>query len=500
MLSSFLRMLRVLPIAVAIATPALAQQANDSLFKRVGTLPTPRQMHGSAVLGDFLYVFGGELGSLTDDDLWTDTVLKSPVSPDGTIGAWTETTKLPGFRSYIMNSTLALNDTVYIVGGAQEDRAKENKENTSTAIFSRPDANGDLSPWQKTPPFQGKGLNCFPVVSTPGYLHVLGGLTGLNTVASGVQSGKVAPDGQILGWEKSEAMPSPLWFHNAVALGGRVWVWGGLITPEGHSKVNANVFSCPILSSGKLGSWRTEPIVTPTNFYSASMSSAGPYMLSFCPVMEGANATSDIWFTSVTSNGLAPWQRVPTNLPVKRYIAVAPDYRRGNVYIPGGRVKSGNGSAANFDQGVYMFGLSSKARKEAPDETQDYAAAKTYTYQTEFKLPEGALPGFLAYPDARKVAAGTPDTPGKPLVLYFNTKAAKTCQQQNELLNTPEFQALQDKAVFAWIDVQEWSQLKTQLGIYRVPTWVIYDTKGAERGRATKAVQAANISTVLGGL
>jgi hypothetical protein len=71
-------------------------------------------MHGAAVLGDYLYVFGGAKETLG----WTDSTQVAPVYPDGSLGAWLETTPLPENRHYIANGTVTLNDVVYIAGGA----------------------------------------------------------------------------------------------------------------------------------------------------------------------------------------------------------------------------------------------------------------------------------------------------------------------------------------------------------------------------------------------
>lgn len=53
-------------------------------------IPDPRQMYGTAVLGDYLYVIGGN-----NKNGYLNTVLKASIMPDGTLGKWTFTTPLP---------------------------------------------------------------------------------------------------------------------------------------------------------------------------------------------------------------------------------------------------------------------------------------------------------------------------------------------------------------------------------------------------------------------
>ncbi|MCC6548242.1 hypothetical protein IT570_13845, partial [Candidatus Sumerlaeota bacterium] len=353
-------------------------------------------MHGSVVLGDFLYVIGGELGALDDTDIWSETVLKAPLLADGSVGQWTPTTSLPQKRAYIGNSTIALNDVVYVVGGNITTTAY------NTALYSKPQPDGNLGPWIASPPFSTVGLAFFPVVATPGYIHVLGGADKQTRVSAATMSGRIGPSGEIMGWEAGPVMPSPLWFHNAATLGGKVWVWGGLPT-ESSKDVSNRVFSAAILSDGRLAPWREEPTKLPVPMYMGVPSSAGPFMMSFCPKKLGKNnateTTSDIYFTSINPGlgGLKPWTSMKSSLPVRLYLAAAPDYRRGRVYIPGGRVKRGDANAndpGQFDNGVFMFTLSPKAREEYKNEAEVAETVRTgsYTYQKADILPATAVP------------------------------------------------------------------------------------------------------------
>ena len=473
-------------VLALFAAPISAQQ--ELTFSKVGMLPTYRQMHGSVVLGDYLYVMGGELGGVQGKDIWTNTVLKAPLQANGSVGQWTPTTPMPQKRSYIGGSTMALNDVVYVVGGSNQSEAY------NTAIYAKPQADGSLSPWIQSPPFSTVGLSNFPVVATPGYIHVLGGADISSRISAATMSGRIGPSGEILQWEAGPRMPSPLWFHSAATLGGKVWVWGGL--PENKSsKLSNRVFSAAILSDGRLAPWKEDPVKLPVNFYMGVSSSAGPYLMTLCPkTFENGKTvpSSDVYFTSITPGlgGLKNWTSVPSNLPVKLYLAVAADYRRGRVYIPGGRKKGGDGpnAADFFDPGVFMFTLSAKARSEYKDEAEAAETVRTgsYTYQRADILPATAVPGFLSLNAARRFSIA--EAPRKPLVLYFHKEGTKTCGEQVDILKDPAFAELSKQAGFAWMDTETWPQLRSQLGIYRVPTWIVYNANTQELGRATQVV------------
>jgi hypothetical protein len=500
------------------ATCAWAQ----SLYKETTPLPEIRQMHGAAVLGDYLYVFGGN----KNPEGYTQSVNKAPINPDGSLGEWSDTTPLPSRRSYIPNSTLALNDIVYIVGGL--DGATEKKFNT--AIWSRPMADGNLEPWQESPPFGPHGLSNLTVVSTQGFLHVLGGFTEAQIATATVFSGVVSPSGGIVTWEAGPAMPAPLWFHNAAALGGRVWVWGGLYSDD-RSSASSQVYSSPILSSGRIGPWRQEPVALPVPFYSAASATAGSYIISFCPRRLPNEPTDELWFTTVSPEGLNPWQCFSSRLPVRLYIAAAPDYRRGNVYVTAGRTSSLR--AEDVEKRVFYFQLAPHARMAdtagapaqgptpAPGTAPGSAATATaqaalptpetppwgsgvaqpgvakFTYMSQSSLPQGAVKGFLSYEDARKLATSAPT---RPLVLYFHLQTSRPCIQQLEQLNDPQFAALTEQAAFAWIDIREWPQMAQQLGVFRAPTWIFYDIRGIDRGRPSQVLSVPQIAQIVSAL
>ncbi|HMX63537.1 MAG TPA: thioredoxin family protein [Candidatus Sumerlaeota bacterium] len=96
------------------------------------------------------------------------------------------------------------------------------------------------------------------------------------------------------------------------------------------------------------------------------------------------------------------------------------------------------------------------------------------------------MPGFLSLNAARRFSIA--EAPRKPLVLYFHKEGTKTCGEQVEILKDPAFAELSKQAGFAWMDTETWPQLRSQLGIYRVPTWIVYNANTQELGRATQVV------------
>lgn len=479
---------------------AVPAQQNQTFFTSVRDMPEGRGFHGSAVLGDYLYVFSGQRGDgqNREPEFADASVWKARIHGRSQLGEWEKTTPLPEPRYYIANSTLVLNDVVYIVGGGKQALGGDSH---ATAIWSKPLPNGTLTPWQTSSSFPG-GTSCPASVSTPGHIHVIGGLVTAEQVSNQVWTNPVRDDGSLSSWLPGPPMPIPMWFHQAGVVAGRVYVWGGLCESEsGPRNPLPYVISSPILSTGKLGAWRREQQMLPVPFYSAATTNAGPFLMSFSPRYQGDQVSNDVWFTRIGPQGMEPWRRKPTDLTNKVYHAVAPDFRRGVIFLNGGR---GPERQSPLTIKGSAFGLTAEAARAAE---QTWIAAQTahsnsasslaasleqstqsgsgsrdeqraLSYLADRSLKQGAVEGFMTITEARNRA----EREGKPLIMYFSLADAIPCREQKQHLETEKFAQLLPYAAFAWIDTGEYPQLCQQMGVYRVPTWIFFDKHGEKRG------------------
>lgn len=471
-------------------------------------MPVGRAKHGSAVLGDFLYVFGGQVGGKTipkqllNEGSFTTSVMKAPILPSGQLGPWSNDRLLPQFRSYISNSTVALNDMVYLVGGTDglEDLKKKGTK-YKTVLISKPGANGVLEPWIESMEFPGPGLSCFTVAATPGFLHIIGGNTEALEPTGNVITGVLAADGTIASWEPGPPLPTALWFHHSTVASGRVWTWGGLTTTKSSSASNA-VYSSVINGTGRLSPWRKESTTLPDPIYRGANAVAGPFLMTFCVSYVGGKTSNDVVFSYLSPQGLSPFTKLPTALPVQIYTACAPDFRRGTIYLPGGQTEY---SDVGMAQDVIYFRLTKSAR----DTIQTLNTREEIAQSSEInnsspapatsRVPAGAgatapgpLPGFLPYDQARRQLLANS---GKPLVAYFHMDGSAPSEAQKQrMAQDPGLPGLTQRAIFAWVDVRQSPQIAQQFGIFRAPTWILYDPQGRELGRAARALTSADIA------
>lgn len=462
-----------------------------AFYQKLATLPEPRHIYGAAVLGDYLYVIGGYA-----KDNFVSSVIKAPILIDGTLGSWSPTTPLPHPLAYISNSTIVLHDVLYVVGGYISETNKK-----QTILWTKPRPDGELSPWRETPPFPGEGVSNSVVVSTPGHIYLIGGLTPKQEPTNKIWTAIINDQGEFVRWEASTPLPVPLWFHNAGVVGGRIWVWGGLTTNK-NTSVNALLFSAPVFADGSIGKWRTEPFTLPQPFYRAACTASGPFLISFCPSYAGGTVSNDVWYAEITDKGILPWQRLQTDLTLKVFVGVATDYRRGLVFMPGGKRAVGT-EPELMDNSVYCFWLSKKAVSGTP---QPYIATTITTPDDTSKLPRlsylylretpaEALPGFLPYEIARQQSQAT----RMPLVVYFHSPRAKPCQQQHQMLQQFDFTTYKDKLLLAWVDTVLLPQLVQQLGVFRVPCWIYFDASGKEIKRKIGIITETELQSWLFG-
>ena len=114
---------------------SVTNSTENQFYKTTTPLSVPRQMYGSVVLGNYLYVIGGNIQGKGDDpEGYVKTVEMAYIYPNGTLGNWIQTTPLPQNRCYIHNCTLALNDIVYVVMGTEGKKQTV----TNTIYWTRP--------------------------------------------------------------------------------------------------------------------------------------------------------------------------------------------------------------------------------------------------------------------------------------------------------------------------------------------------------------------------
>ncbi|MCC5874868.1 MAG: hypothetical protein JJU11_01490 [Candidatus Sumerlaeia bacterium] len=479
---------------LALSPDSAPAQQQERFLEPATFLPNGRAFHGVAVLRGFIYAIGGSVDPGDGSQVSALTTHVAQVYPDGRISGWIPTERIPSPRHYIANSTVVVNDTVYVLGGSSEILSGERAD---TVIWTRPQRDGRLEPWRTSDPFPPAALSTIAAFSTPGYIHITGGLPRGTTPSNETWSVRVNPDGSLGEWVEGPRMPQRLWFHCAEVVGARAYIWGGLT--EGGSNANRStstaIYSAPILGSGLLGDWVREDKTLPVGIYSATSAVAGPFLFTFSPRYDGGQMSNDIVWTRMTPEGMVPWTLRRTELRNAIYHATATDYRLGHIYVVGGK---GPERAAPIPHASYIK-LSEGARRMAEQAwlaqhgPRAGEADTTESIAETQLLPPAASADLPSYFFEYAAAQNLSNRERRPLIVYYQNDVARGCQEQAELLSDPRIQELSERAIFAAVDVRELPQIAQQNAVFRVPTWVFYNSDGSEEVRRVGVQSVDNL-------
>lgn len=318
----------------------------------VGHLPQPTQMHGSAIIGNRLFIFGGE-----NLDGWSDQTWSATIGQGGQLGEWRRERPLPERRAYIGNSVRVANNRIYIIGGLTP-LSPDQPENVSPAardvLWTSVLLDGTLAPWERSEEFlPGEGLYNIAAASDGQRLYATGGFYS-GYISGAVFAADLQENGSPTHWRQVATLPASLWFHGAGVIRGKLYVWGGLPT-RANTSVNAAVYSAAIDEDGSLAPWEQESDM-PMPTYSASYCAIGDTLLSVAGRYQNGPSTDAIWSMTLGGPDHGTWESRGSDLEARMYHSFGIDAERGWVFVTGGRHRSGAaGDTGHFVDAVQAF-------------------------------------------------------------------------------------------------------------------------------------------------
>ncbi len=174
----------------------------------------PRRCTKLALIGNYLYSFGGYGGTLLD------SVEYAKISEDGSVGLWqmaSESMLLPRY----VNSVKSVDGNTYVIGGHDQNKGV----GIADVEWTKPQATGDIGSWKKTSALKA-GRYGLASAKNSTTLYALGGLTGLEYLNS-VEKSNVLSSGELSSWQQTTAMTTARATFNAVVHNGYFYVLGG---------------------------------------------------------------------------------------------------------------------------------------------------------------------------------------------------------------------------------------------------------------------------------
>ena len=219
------------------ADVAIARVRDDGTlgaWEKTAPLPEPRRGGAAVVAEGFVYYVGGE---------YQRRVFYAPIEPSGLLGEWRETQRLISNRTSLR--VFAWNRRLYAVGGAiLIDRDADTVFRTSIS----PD--GSLGKWGRTTPLP-TGLAGYGGVQVGREFFLFGG----RPTRASVYTTRVEDDGHLAPWRTLPDLPFAASTVQAVLVRDAVYLTGGMIpNPDGYTAtVLDTVYRVPVRQSAPAG-------------------------------------------------------------------------------------------------------------------------------------------------------------------------------------------------------------------------------------------------------
>lgn len=227
-------------------------------FEPAGTIPHKRAGHMTARVKDKVILVGGS--SLTAGSMTiTNTVDVGTVGADGKIGGWVDGPKMP---EGIMHHTIAVvGDWLFVFGG----RGQTTGASVDQVLRAKLGADGMPGAFEKLAPLPEKRSHAMGF-QFGSYVYVAGGLSGDPVEnppsRTDIIRTKIGDDGSLGEWETVGKFPTGgLSVSSAQVFGRSVYFMGGL---PGGGKYTKNVYSAAIADDGSLGPVTVLPTKLPT--------------------------------------------------------------------------------------------------------------------------------------------------------------------------------------------------------------------------------------------
>ena len=203
----------------AVYTAPINQDGTLGTWTIGTSLPGAVYASQAIVTKNRVYLMGGII-----NDTSSSTVYTAPINDDGTLGAWTTSTSLPGTVS--SSQAIVTKNRVYLLSGSQ-----------SANVYTAPiHPDGTLGTWTTSTPLPAT-VHGSQAVVTKNRVYLLGGV--INDIySSTVYTAPINLDGTLGAWTTAPSLPSTVSFSQAIVTQNRVYLLGG--------SFSSTVYTAPI--------------------------------------------------------------------------------------------------------------------------------------------------------------------------------------------------------------------------------------------------------------
>ncbi len=192
------------------------------------------------------------------------------------------------------------------------------------------------------------------------------------------------------------------------------------------------------------------------------------------PLCVKAPPTNDIWYAQLKNGEVTSWQKIPTDLDTRLYMALGLDETNGYIFINGGRyrLEAGLSGPTHLVSEVAAFKLTTGSGQAAKKDTATVAA-----------LP--ALEKALA-------ATGK-----KPVLAYFFSPEVPGCKRFEESVLSGRMESLKAKFTLAGVDSSKDAKTTSKYNVFRVPCLALIAPDGKLQKASLRLQTASDLDEFL---
>ncbi|GIX45675.1 MAG: hypothetical protein D6691_04880 [Candidatus Hydrogenedentota bacterium] len=275
------------------------------------------QMAGAAVVGDYLYILGGN--NSVDGDTGRVWRLKIDAAT-GALSDCTAMTTLPAMNNfaYISEQVEATASGIYVVGGGYNLTGPNRNNVCSIGV----DANGNFTAgsWSQSPALPG-GYDPelgSAVIASNGYLYAMAGdsESGTPPLYDVCVYAPVSANGGLGAFSTGTTLPSACYFSANAAVGNYIVLHRGLLTKGVNTSVTTNVYLAQVNNDGTMGSWVEQTAAAlPAGRYGVAMIAVEDTVFVLGGRASGGTPQNNVWRAQLSGGALGAWQSSDAQLP-----------------------------------------------------------------------------------------------------------------------------------------------------------------------------------------
>lgn len=260
-------------------------------WQKTAALIEGRFYLASVIVGQYLFVLGGGIGAVGDDNLPTASVERARIRNDGSLGPFETVASMQLPRRGL--KAVAVGNRIYAIGGYSGVFLKSTEYTTVKA-------DGTLSPWVLEPQQSHLDRYIHSASYLNGRIYLLGGhVQNSSQISYGdVESAQVSPLGPLSPWEiEPSKLLTPRFIAASFALDDKLYMLGG---HNGGARLNSVEFA-RVFRNGRVGNWSlTSPLNTPRSAAATAVSGQTVYVLGG---MGNSNALNSVEFATTSKSG-----------------------------------------------------------------------------------------------------------------------------------------------------------------------------------------------------